>query len=44
MLLHRLCSICRSLLQRRRAETDLEDEMRDHLQQEIENNIRAGMP
>ncbi len=33
----------RSLFRHRRIEADLEDEMRDHLQQEIENNIRAGM-
>lgn len=44
MLLPRLRDLYRSLLQRRRAESDLENEMRDHLEQEIANNIRVGMP
>lgn len=44
MYSQRLRSIYRSLFQRRRAESDLDDELRDHLGQEIENNIRAGMP
>lgn len=34
----------RSLLFRRQAEGDLEDEFRDHLEREIESNIRSGMP
>jgi predicted permease len=34
----------RTLLRRRQAETDLEDEFRYHLEQEIETNVRAGMP
>ncbi len=33
----------RSLFRRRRAEAELEDEFRDHLEREIESNIRAGM-
>lgn len=38
-----LQSICRSLFARPRAEADLDDEMRDHLEREIEDNIRRGM-
>src|SRR5581483_5702334 len=37
-------SIYQSLFDRRRAEADLEDEMRDHLEREIESNVHAGMP
>src|SRR2546428_9018138 len=33
----------RSLFLRRQAEADLEDEFRDHLEREVESNIRAGM-
>jgi predicted permease len=39
----KLRSAVRWLVWRQRGEADLEDEMRDHLQQEIESNIRAGM-
>jgi predicted permease len=38
-LLHTL----RSLAGRRRAEAELEDEFRDHLEREIEHNLQAGM-
>src|SRR5215472_3954406 len=34
----------RSLFRRRRAEADLDDEFRDHLEREIEHNVRSGMP
>jgi predicted permease len=34
----------RSLFRRRRAEAELEDEFRYHLEREIESNLRAGMP
>ncbi len=34
----------RSVFGRGRAEAELADEMRDHLEQEIESNVRAGMP
>lgn len=43
MLWRKLLSIYRSLFQRRRAEVDLDAEMCDHLEREIEANIRAGM-
>ncbi len=33
----------RSLILRRKAEADLEEELRDHLEQEVANNIHAGM-
>ncbi len=33
----------RSLFRGKRSEAELDDEMRDHLEQEIESNIRAGM-
>jgi predicted permease len=36
--------LLRSLFRYRRIEADLDDEMRDHLEQEIEHNIRVGMP
>lgn len=36
-------SILGSLFRRSRAETELEDEMRDHVQREMESNLRAGM-
>jgi predicted permease len=36
-------NVLRSLFLRRQAENDLEDEFRDHLEREIESNIRAGM-
>src|SRR6185437_7165847 len=39
----RLRSLLRSLFQRRQAEADLDNELRYHLEQEIESNIRAGM-
>ncbi len=35
--------LLRSLFNHRRVESDLADEMHDHLQQEIDNNIRSGM-
>lgn len=38
-----LQSAFRSLFKWRRAEADLDDEMRDHMEREIEANIRAGM-
>jgi predicted permease len=34
----------RSLFRRRKAEADLHKELQYHLEQEIENNLRAGMP
>jgi predicted permease len=34
----------KSLLRRRQAEDDLDDELRYHLEQAVEENIRAGMP
>lgn len=40
----RLRMLLRSLFRRQRIESDLEDEMQHYLQQEIESNIRAGMP
>jgi len=42
-LLRRLGMLACSLLLHRRAESDLHAELEDHLDQEIENNIRAGM-
>ena len=33
----------RSLLRHRQVDAELEDEFRDHLEREIENNMRAGM-
>lgn len=36
-------SIFRSLFEGRRAEADLDDEIRDHLEREIESNRRAGL-
>lgn len=39
----KLRSFFRSLFLRRQAESDLEIELREHLESEIENNIRAGM-
>ncbi len=39
----RLRMLLRSLFRHQRIEADLDDEMRDHLQQEVESNIRAGM-
>ena len=41
--LARLRAISRGLFHRRRLEADLEAELRGHLDQEIENNLRAGM-
>lgn len=32
-----------SVLHRRQMETDLSDELRYHMEQEIESNVRAGM-
>jgi predicted permease len=37
-------SILGAIFRRRRADAELEDEMRDHLEREIESNIRAGLP
>ena len=34
----------RSLFGRRRAAAELDRELRDHLEREIESNLRAGMP
>ena len=42
--LARLRMFLRSLVRRERAEAELDDELRDHLEQEIASNIRAGMP
>ena len=42
--LSRCAMFFRSLLHFGQAEADLEEELQDHLRQEIENNIRAGMP
>ena len=39
----RLQMLLRSVFLRRQADADLDDEMRDHLQREIESNIQAGM-
>lgn len=39
----RLRMLYHSLLRHRRMEAELEEEMRDHLQHEIESNIQAGM-
>ncbi len=41
--IERLRMLVRSLLHHRRAETDLADELEDHLNREIESGIRAGM-
>lgn len=41
--LTRLQKTVRSLFRRKQTETDLDQELRYHLEQEIENNIRAGM-
>lgn len=41
--LDRVQSIFRSLFRRRQAEADLNDELRDHMEREVECNIRAGM-
>ena len=35
--------VLRSLLQHKRIEAELDDEIRDHFEQEIQNNVRAGM-
>jgi predicted permease len=42
-LFARLRSYAQSLFHRRQLEADLNDELRDHLEREIESNIRAGM-
>ena len=42
-MLDRLKALARSLLLRRRLDEDMEDEMRFHLEQEIETNLRRGM-
>jgi predicted permease len=39
----KLRMLLRSLFQHQRIEADLDDEIRDHLEQEIRNNVRAGM-
>jgi hypothetical protein len=39
----RIRSLLRWLFRRGQAEADLENELRYHLEQEIESNIRAGM-
>ncbi len=41
--LSRIQSFLYSLLRRRQMEADLSDELRHHMEQEIESNIRAGM-
>jgi predicted permease len=40
----RLQNSLRSLFRHRKAEADLNNELQYHLEQEIENNLRAGMP
>jgi hypothetical protein len=40
----RLQNSLRSLFRRRKAEADLNNELQYHLEQEIENNLQAGMP
>ncbi len=42
--LAKLHSFSRSLFFRRQAEADLDSELRDHLEREIESNLRAGLP
>jgi hypothetical protein len=42
--LTRLRMLIRSLFRHQRIEIDLHDGIRDHLEQEIQNNLRAGMP
>lgn len=39
----RVRMLLRSVFRRREADADLDDEMRDHIQREIENNVQAGM-
>jgi hypothetical protein len=39
----RLRMLLRSLFQHQRIEADLDDEIRDHLEQEIRANIQSGM-
>ena len=39
----KLRMLFRSIFRRQRLEADLDDEMRDHIEQEIQSNIRAGM-
>ena len=39
----KLQSILRIVFRHRQSETELDDELRDHLEQEVANNIRAGM-
>ena len=39
----KLRMLTRSLFRRRQIEADLAAEIRDHMQQEIESNLRAGM-
>lgn len=39
----RLRMLVRSLFLHRQTEADLDDEMRDHLEREIEDNVRSGM-
>ncbi len=41
--LDQLQTLWRALFRRRQTEADLDDELRDHLEREIESNIRAGM-
>ena len=40
----RLRMLPRSLFRPRRIEAELDEEIRDHLEQEIQNNLHAGMP
>jgi predicted permease len=40
---HRLSFLIRALFRREKAETDLDSELRFHLESQIENNISAGM-
>jgi len=39
----KLQSILRTVFRHRPSETELDDELRDHLEQEVANNVRAGM-
>src|SRR5277367_1630741 len=39
----RFASLFRSLFRRKEAEANLDIELRDHLEQEVQNNLRAGM-
>src|SRR5580693_4095796 len=41
---HRFSYSIRALLRREKSEMELDSELRFHLESQIENNIRAGMP